>query len=86
MLERSKDIGSLVAAWRTVAASRPDARLVVIGRGALADLVERLHDDLPDTVEHLPEVAPQEIARRLDEHRTNMLATLQGIKDVVESR
>jgi glycosyltransferase involved in cell wall biosynthesis len=67
MLERSKDLGSLVRAWPLLAARVPDARLVVVGRGALTDLVERLRDDFPDDVEHLPELTPREVARRMDD-------------------
>lgn len=67
MLERSKDLDALSSAWRLVAAQMPEARLVVVGRGALADLVERLRDDFPATVEHLPQVPPPEVARRMDE-------------------
>jgi glycosyltransferase involved in cell wall biosynthesis len=67
MLERSKDLGMLASAWRLVAPRVPDARLVVIGRGALEDVVHRMQDDDPDRVEHVPEVPPAEVARRLDE-------------------
>lgn len=67
MLERSKDLGSLVAAWRIVTRRLPDARLVVVGRGALVDLIERLRDDFPDTVEYVPQLPPREVARRMDE-------------------
>jgi glycogen(starch) synthase len=67
MLERSKDLETLADAWRLSAERVPDARLVVVGRGALVDVVERLRDDYPDRVEHLPEVPPAEVARRLDD-------------------
>jgi glycosyltransferase involved in cell wall biosynthesis len=67
MLERSKDLETLAEAWRLVAAAVPEARLVVIGRGALVDVVERLRDDYPERIEYVPEVAPSEVASRLDE-------------------
>lgn len=67
MLERSKDLDALASAWRIVAARMPEARLVVVGRGALADLVERLRDDFPATVAHLPQIPPAEVARKMDE-------------------
>jgi glycosyltransferase involved in cell wall biosynthesis len=67
MLEANKNIDGLVDAWRQVAASLPLARLVVVGRGALADVVERLLDDYPDSVEWVPELPPDEVARRMDD-------------------
>jgi glycosyltransferase involved in cell wall biosynthesis len=66
MLERSKNVGALVEAWPIVAARVPEARLVVVGKGALVDLVERLHDDHPDSVEHVPELPPSGVAARMD--------------------
>jgi glycosyltransferase involved in cell wall biosynthesis len=38
-----------------------------VGRGALIDVVERLLDDYPDRVEWISELAPEEVARRMDE-------------------
>jgi len=67
MLERSKDVGALVRAWPVVAAAVPEARLTIVGRGALVDLVERLRDDYPDRVEHVPELPPRGVAARMDE-------------------
>ncbi len=66
-LERSKDVGALVEAWPRVAAAVPDARLVVVGRGALVDLVERLRDDFPDRVEHVEQLPPSGVVERLDD-------------------
>jgi glycosyltransferase involved in cell wall biosynthesis len=67
MLERSKDVSSLVEAWPSVAAAVPDARLLIVGRGALLELIERLRDDFPDSVEHIGELPPSGVAERLDE-------------------
>ncbi|MEX2645737.1 MAG: glycosyltransferase family 4 protein [Gaiellaceae bacterium] len=67
MLERSKDLGTLAEAWRLVAAELPEARLKIVGRGALVDVVERLRDDYPESVTYVPELAPPEVARALDE-------------------
>jgi len=67
MLERSKDLGTLADAWRLVAERVPEARLVVVGRGALEDVVHRLRDDYPGRVEHVPEAPPAEVADRMDE-------------------
>ena len=67
MLERSKDLGMLAEAWAIVAQRVPEARLVVVGHGALVDLVERLRDDFPDQVEHVASLPPAEVARRMDD-------------------
>jgi glycosyltransferase involved in cell wall biosynthesis len=67
MLERSKDLGTLADAWRLVAERVPEARLVIVGRGALATVVDRLREDFPGRVEHAPEAAPAEVARRMDD-------------------
>ena len=67
MLERSKDVGALVESWPIVAAAVPEARLSIVGKGALVDLVERLRDDYPDGVEHVPELPPSGVAERMDE-------------------
>ncbi len=67
MLERSKNVGALTAAWPLVAARVPEARLVVVGRGALLDLVERLRDDYPDSVDHVQVLPPSGVAARMDD-------------------
>jgi glycosyltransferase involved in cell wall biosynthesis len=66
MLERSKDVATLVRAWPLVVDRIPEARLVVVGRGALADLVAKLRDDLPGSVEHVEELAPSGVAAAMD--------------------
>jgi glycosyltransferase involved in cell wall biosynthesis len=45
----------------------PEARLVIVGRGALLEVVARLRDDYPATVVHHPELAPGDVARLMDE-------------------
>ncbi|MDX6398309.1 MAG: hypothetical protein QOJ43_1717, partial [Gaiellaceae bacterium] len=67
MLERTKGIATLAAAWPLVAAQLPGARLVIVGRGAQADLVDRLRDDFPDRVEHVERLLPSEVAARMDD-------------------
>jgi len=67
MLERSKDLGTLAEAWRLVAGRVPEARLVIVGRGALAPVVDKLLEDYPAGVEHVPEAPPTTVARLLDE-------------------
>ena len=48
---------TLADAWRDVAGRVPEARLVVVGRGALRDVVDRLRDDYPGRVEHVERAA-----------------------------
>src|SRR5215208_1703289 len=67
MLERSKDLDGLAAAWRAAAERVPDARLTIVGKGALVDVVERLRDDYPDRVEYVPELPPDAVADAIDE-------------------
>jgi len=66
MLERSKNLGALAEAWSLVAARVPAARLVIVGRGALVDLVDRLRDDYGDRVEHHPQLVPAAVAAAMD--------------------
>jgi len=61
VLERYKGIDALAAAWPRVAEAVPGARLVVVGRGSRALLVEKLG------VEHAEQLAPHEIAARMDD-------------------
>lgn len=66
MLERSKGIAALAEAWSLVAERVPNARLVLVGRGALRDVVDRLRDDYPGRVEHIEQISPQAVAQRMD--------------------
>ena len=66
VLERYKNVDGLVAAWRQVAKELPDARLVVVGKGPLRAEVDALRAEVPG-VEYLPELAPEEIAKALDD-------------------
>ena len=66
MLERSKGVTALADAWGPVAQRIPEARLVVVGRGALRDVVDRLRDNYPGRVEHVEELSPQGVAERMD--------------------
>jgi glycosyltransferase involved in cell wall biosynthesis len=61
VLELYKGIDILAAVWPRVAAQIPDARLVVVGRGPRRDLVEKLG------IEHVEELAPEEVAARMDD-------------------
>jgi glycosyltransferase involved in cell wall biosynthesis len=66
MLERSKGIAALADAWGLVAERVSEARLILVGRGALRDVVDRLRDDYPGRVEHVEELSPQAVAERMD--------------------
>jgi glycosyltransferase involved in cell wall biosynthesis len=61
VLERYKGIDTLAAAWPRVAAAVPGARLVVVGRGSRARLIEGLG------AEHVEQLAPAEVAARMDD-------------------
>ena len=39
---------------------------MIVGRGAQVDLVDRLRDDFPDSVEHVERLLPAEVAARMD--------------------
>ena len=67
VLERYKNIDGLCAAWREVARRIPAARLVVVGKGPMLEDVQRLAAELPGRVEHVAELAPEGVARALDE-------------------
>jgi len=66
VLERYKNIDGLAKAWRGVAAAGGDARLRIVGTGALANVVERLVVDVPG-VEWTPRLPQPDVARALDE-------------------
>jgi glycosyltransferase involved in cell wall biosynthesis len=66
VLERYKGIDLLASAWRAVAARLPETRLVIVGRGARAEIVERLVGELPGRVEHVAQLPPEEIAELMD--------------------
>ena len=66
-LEQYKNVDGLAAAWRRVAERMPEARLVIVGKGSRREPVERLVRELPQHVEHLPQLEPAEVARAFDE-------------------
>ncbi len=84
VLEAYKNVDVLAAAWREVAAEVPEARLVVVGRGSRLATVERLAAELPGRVEHVAEVPPDGVARRLDEATVLVLPSrFEGLGRVV---
>ena len=66
MLEAMKNLDGLAAAWRKVAAEVPEARLAIVGSGAMVDLVERLLEDYPGRVDYDAELSPAEVVARMD--------------------
>jgi glycosyltransferase involved in cell wall biosynthesis len=84
MLERSKGIATLVEAWPRVVERLPGARLIVVGRGPQVDLVEALRDDFPDGVDHVEQLSPAEVARRMDESACLVLPSFsEGLGRVI---
>ena len=67
VLERYKNVDGLAAAWRLVARRVPNAHLLVVGTGRERATLERLVADLPEQTAWEPRLAPEEIARALDE-------------------
>jgi glycosyltransferase involved in cell wall biosynthesis len=84
VLETYKNVDVLAAAWRRAAPEVPEARLVVVGRGSRAATVERLAAELSGRVEHLAELPPEGVARRLDEATVLVLPSrFEGLGRVV---
>jgi len=65
VLEPYKNVDGLAAAWRLVAERLPQASLRVVGRGSLADVVERLVAECD--VRWDPELTAAEVADALDD-------------------
>lgn len=83
-LQRGKNVDGFVDGWRIVADRLPQARLVMIGDGPLRPLAERLAADLPGRVELIWELAPPEVARRLDQATVLVLPSLsEGLGRVI---
>jgi glycosyltransferase involved in cell wall biosynthesis len=72
VLERYKNVDGLAEAWRRAAPRIPEAGLHLVGRGALAGLVERLVAELPEQTRWSPELTQPEVARALD-HATALV-------------
>jgi glycosyltransferase involved in cell wall biosynthesis len=67
VLERYKNVDGLAEAWRRAAPRVPDARLWLVGSGALAGVVERLVGDFPEQVTWTPKLSQADVARALDD-------------------
>lgn len=83
-LELYKNVDGLAAAWRRVAAELPEARLVIVGKGSRPASVEALVRDLPEHVEHVPQLDPDSVARAFDESTVLVLPSWpEGLGRVV---
>jgi glycosyltransferase involved in cell wall biosynthesis len=67
VLERYKNVDGLADAWRLAAPRVPEARLRLVGTGALQPVVERLVRDLPEQTAWTPSLAQPQVAAALDE-------------------
>src|SRR4029077_12364742 len=67
VLEAYKNIDGLADAWRIAAPKLPGARLVLVGSGTRADVVEKLVEELPEQTAWHPRLTAPEVARALDE-------------------
>ena len=67
VFERYKNVDGLAEAWRLAAPRIPQARLRLVGEGALRHVVERLVRDLPEQTEWTPNLTQAEVAAALDE-------------------
>ena len=66
VLERYKNVESLAAAWRIVAAWMPEARLRIVGDGHRRDVVKTLVAQLPERVSWTPSLPTEGIVEALD--------------------
>jgi glycosyltransferase involved in cell wall biosynthesis len=83
-LEPYKNVSGLGAAWRRVAADRPDAQLTIVGNGSQLPVVQRLIAQLPEQVAHRPSLTPPEVVAELDRARALVLPSWpEGLGRVV---
>jgi glycosyltransferase involved in cell wall biosynthesis len=66
-LEPTKNLACFDRAWRLTVRRLPRARLVMVGRGSMQPVVDRLVRDLPRNVTAIPRLSPPELSRLLDE-------------------
>jgi glycosyltransferase involved in cell wall biosynthesis len=67
VLERYKNLDGLVEAWQDVAVRVLEARLQIVGTGALEAVVVRAVDQMPARVSWTPRLSQAEVAAALDE-------------------
>jgi glycosyltransferase involved in cell wall biosynthesis len=66
VLEHYKGIEELAAAWRLAAPRVPAARLLIVGSGSRAHVIESLVAELPDQTSWTRTLTPEEVAAALD--------------------
>jgi len=66
VLERYKNVDGLAEAWRRAAPQLPEARLKLVGSGALQPVVEELVRDFPEQVSWTERLSQSEISAALD--------------------
>jgi glycosyltransferase involved in cell wall biosynthesis len=67
VLERYKAFDTLVEAWRSAATLVPDAVLHVVGDGSMRERAQELAAELPAQARWDPRLAPEEVARAMDD-------------------
>ncbi len=67
VLERYKNVDGLAEAWRLVTERVPEARLHVVGKGTLEDVVLRLVRDFPGSTQWTRELDAAGVAAAMDE-------------------
>lgn len=67
VLQRYKNVDGIAAAWRLAAPRVPEAKLVLVGDGPLAEPFERLVADLPTQTEWCRRLPTPEVVRALDD-------------------
>jgi len=84
VLERYKAVDVLADAWRMASPRVPDARLHLVGRGALRQVPEGLVDELPEQTRWTEVLPTPEVARALDESTVLVLPSRsEGLGRVV---
>ena len=66
VLQRYKNPHVLAAAWDTVVAAIPEARLVIVGSGPLQHVVDALRDEYPDRVRLHHRLPPAKLKEEFD--------------------
>ena len=66
VLELYKNVDGLAEAWRAAAPRVPNARLLIVGRGSRAEVVERLVAELPEQTAWAASLPTDEVAAAMD--------------------
>lgn len=67
VLQRYKNVDGIAAAWRLAAPRLPEARLLLVGDGPLAEPFERLLADLPGQTEWIKRLPTPQVVEALDD-------------------